>query len=390
MNRFLDNSYIQATGNCLQRKATSTFEVETFGRFLAEVLIAEKFSFTGDQNGPVLPISLLAIDNLRSIIKEDIHIELIEFEEQSLNSACNNASNHLSDEIKFLSQAKTLEMPVNAQPNFRNNTNPHELLHEFLINPHISWQRKITLSRDLFKGNSSANIAPKVILTDSVIEVIAPKILKFEWDLAHTLHLSTAARMLTYDSLAKAVSSSYMPSSGRASLHIFKHEVQPVSVAELSDDDSSKPVDTNIGVLLPLINAVIRTSGGDPVKSLQLALVIREETKNLRKEFTKLQTDSSSDACLIDVQNLRKDYQDIISTFVKGTRPPSFVTAFKPSLVLFGIPSISIDVEKMGAWLDFKLKEKKVRRIATTYLKAKRLPPEDPLDLLRRSCIVTS
>lgn len=387
MNRFLDNSYIQSIGNCTQRRAASIDQLETFARFLGELLVADSFFFTGDPSGPVAPISAKALEEIRFIIGDEVSFENKAFDIHVLRRVCSEVVDHIADEIDYLSKVNLPLSPYFAYPSFKNNANPHEALHGILIDKRISWRRKLIFREDVFGDATSANIAPQVILTEKILDVIAPRISKAEWTLEHTLHLAIAARMLAYDSLAAGLSCTYLPSSGRASIHRADRFIKPVSVVELGVGDSFDVGDASEAVLPPIIDAIIRTSNGDPVKSLELAVALRKDTAQLRKRFARLQPDIGGDACIIEAERLRREYQDVVSSIVKGVRPPSLITALKPILILFGIPSLSVDIEKFGTWVDFKLKEKKVRRVATVLLSARRLPHEDPFELLKKSAL---
>jgi hypothetical protein len=387
MRRFIDNSYLHSVGNCLARCATSLDQVETFARFLGEILIAERFIFTADRDGPVMPLSETALEKIDTTANGAIEFEYIQIDEQRLSVSCAEAANHIVNDVQYLSNIDLPNLPLSAHPNFKHNQNPHISLHEILTSPRISWRRKLAFRDDLFGGASSANIAPRIILSDRVISIIALRIEKQKWHLAHTLYLAVAARMLTYDSLAGRLSSTYLPSSGRAAIHRVKRIERPISIAEFSGIGQLKKNEPDEGALLPVVAAIINVCDGDPVRSLKLALNVRKETERLRKELATLQQDPTSDACLFELQRFWRDYQDVIDGMVKGNRPPPLTMALKPSLVFFGIPSISVDIEKLGAWLDYKRKAKKVRRIAAVFLHAQRLPHNDPLELLRRAAI---
>lgn len=389
MHRFLDNSYIQSIGNCVQRRATSIEQVETFIRFLGEVLLAERFSFTNDPREGVAPVSSKAIQTIASVVGNEVQFEHTPMDEWSLELACDRVAHHMAAEIGYISRKDILSSALSAYPNFNDNVNPHELLHEILVNPMISWRRKASFNKKIFGSNSSANIAPKVILTEEVLNTIAPLVSNKTWTVSHTLHLTIAARSLAYDYFAENISSTYLPSSGRAALHRIDSSVQVLSAKDLGEDDLFRTDGVKRDAMPGLINAIIRVSHGDPAKSLALAVAVRKDTKRLRTEFLEVQQDLQSDACLIESQSLHRAYQDVVSTIVKGAKPPSMKMAFNLNFVLLGIPSISIDLDKLETWYDFKRKEKKVKRIATVLLMARRLPLESPFELLKEAALVS-
>jgi len=370
MIRFVDNTSIHDVEACLNGTANHINQIKTFLRFIGEIIVSDRIFFTADKNSSVYPITYKALNQIEKISDGLDLIEYYKLDLQTYFESCDVAELTLSDEIEYMAPGLQKNKIGDFIPKFSNGKNPLDTLHQHLINNDLYGDKLIQFNRH-YSDPISSNIAPFVILRDTIYSKIRRMIQKGAWNNELTQAIGVAARMLVYEQIADRIKATYLPSTGRIIRHVLNFKSREISFLKLTNN-----IEKNIyqpqefGGLSDVVDSLIVISNGDPKKLLKEASSLRKDTSELRKEFSNIKTKFQSDAYLINSQRILKEYQDILEYLLKGKEPPSFIMSFKPQIVLLGIPVVNIDINCLRMWVNFKRKFGKVKKIANIFFNA--------------------
>lgn len=366
MIRFIDNTYIHAIDACLNGSASSLNQLKTFLRFIGEVIVAEKLVFSCDKNGPVYPTTQKAIEKIKLISDGVDLFKYYEIDSETYTATCDKVETLLSEEIDYM--ATTGETEFNDFNPVFTGKNPHEQVHHLIMNNKSS--KRISINKS-FSAPISSNIAPFVILRDSIYSKISKRLQDNKWSYELTQSISIAARMLAYEQIAETLNSTYLPATGRIANHVvnFKHrETTFIKLTDNINKELYRP--KNFSDLSDIVDSLIVIANGDPQKLLKEAFELRNNTHELRRRFSQTKGNFQGDAYLISATKMIAEYQNILEYLLKGNQLPSLGMSIIPGIVFPGIPILKVDIAKLKMWATFKFKSGHIKSIANLLLKA--------------------
>lgn len=359
MIRLIDNSYLHCIGACLAGKASDFLQIQTYLRFIGEVLTCEGLYFTADRKGPVYPNSEKVRQCIQRISNFPSIIQYYEVPTGDYDVICDTATSELSKEIDFIDFHLKHRMGVN--PFFIDGKDPVDELHQLIMSNRLKNQKP------LLKPVNS-NFGPLVISKDAVLNRIKYEMAHGNWNRQQTQSIAIAARMLVYEQLAKKLRGTYLTSTARSQLHIMPSTSGKSDLLELSGHINTIERPVVFEELSDVVDALLISSEGDPLTLLSKAFDLRKDTETIRRNLAPKKYDG--DAYFIKSKQLKRQYQQILDYFLKGEEPPSFFLSIVPQIVVPGIPIIKIDVERMARWFNYKLKRKHVKTLASLLINA--------------------
>lgn len=374
MIRFIDNTYLQSVGTCLRGEATNVFQVETFLRFVGEVVGAEQVFFGGDKDGPVYPVTVRSLDQLSALFGTDQWLRYADLDEQTFIDATDRAARHLIEEINQFDPNIVFDR-LAVNPKFaRGMSDPQKELHGFLT------KRRHAAMVARYQEPKTSNFAGHVLSREDVHDALKQRLKKRRWSVSRGVLLATVVRMLVYDEFARSMKATYLPGSGRGRLwQAPKAMSSPLLF--LTPKPSHRAGGTRLRRIPNLggvIDALTAVSNGHPRELLRLAWQLRADTAKIRKAFQRLE--SRGDALVLRSDALSTEYQTIISQLTgASTKPRLFSSLLKTVSFTFGLspegPSVSpvVDETAVREWARYKLRRRHVHALAVLAKKAEKL-----------------
>ena len=353
MNRLIDNTYLHAVGRCLKGQAHGIGDAVTYLRFLAEAIGVDTIFFSASQGGPVYPFSEEVALQINATVGENL-LQNLPRESLDLESAAKPVAKDLAEELLFLDPAR-IKTDAILEPQFSTGESPDMGLHEWL-------KGSSTAEEVMALPNSRFSNLLLEIFSD---EAVAPQLEKVgmagtETSRSQTLTLTATTRLLLYLHAAKEIDAQYLPGADRIQLHSL-----PAGSAKLNSQVTDLLLEQELPEdrfsLSEVIAAILRLSSGSPRKMLEEAASLRIALGSHRKHF---QSHMPGDKLFAQANKARHVLSDIVKARLGVQVAPSLIRTFKPKVVFPGLPGVSLDVEKLAEWVDYKLTKKKVIAVA--------------------------
>ncbi len=362
LRRLIDVTYLRNVCNCLEGRATTPAEANTFLRFLAELLVADDFSFTSDRTGPVFHESMALAAQIVAPQKAAAPLlKHFSHEELPYASVCAAVARSLKDNARFLTlKLSTTPAFAAIEPPFAPGTaNPDIELQEVFAG--LLRDKPLARPRDLRPATAARYILTYPALAAPLRALLETSPLSPD-QLARIV--GAAVRAMIYDRIARIRMGHYLPASARAGLLSFHHTEHPKASVLLNSLPSWQ--DRSADTLLRLIAAILVASQGNPRDMLALALSVRASTASLRPLFRQ---ELPFDACVSRDPYVIATLKAVLRAETFQDPQPSFLESFNPRIFLVGgVPGVLFDPKQFALWLTHRRWRSRVSVIARLIL----------------------
>jgi hypothetical protein len=382
MLRFVDNTYLQSVGACLSGQATSLKQVNTFLRFVGEIVIADSVLFTGDKEGPVFPVTERVFEDISRLLGTSTWLNYTAIDEKAFVSATYKAAAHLIEDIAYFDPNTTSHNLETTPKLVRSMADPQEELYSYLNS------RRYSDMASRYAKPTTSNFAGFVLSREQVRNALADRLQRTPLTRGGAAVLATVVRMLAYDEFAKVHNATYLPSTGRSEMWFLPAKIAPLLLELLKVPAAVSPTqiddrDTFNGI----VRALITVSKGHPRDLLRLGWQLRHETSKIRNTFAHLH--NRGDSLLLHSDDLLSEYQTIISQLMGKQPRPRLLNALLKSITFtIGMPTEQLALNSgvsdlpLREWLRYKIKHRHVHALAVLAKKAESLEDDTAYDQL--------